>query len=90
MKIFETLDDNIVLIDGVKYQRMVDETPKPPTLYSIIAECMLAHQKYVDTPLLENIMDRVKVEWVPGEYQSYSFYNEGWNECLQEIKKNLK
>jgi hypothetical protein len=90
MKIFETLDDNIVLIDGVKYQRMVNETPKPITLELIIVECMIGYNNTVIPELIENILDRVQVEWLPDEYQSYSGYNEGWNDCLETIKGNIK
>ena len=90
IKIFETLDDNIVLIDGVKYQRMVNETPKPITLELIIVECMIGYNNTVIPELIENILDRVQVEWLPDEHQSYSGYNEGWNDCLETIKGNIK
>jgi hypothetical protein len=91
MKIFETLDDNIVLIDGVKYQRMVNETPKPITLELIIVECMVAHQGGVDFSLIENILDRVQVEWFPcDDANDGEEYQLGWNGCLQYLRKKLK
>jgi hypothetical protein len=62
----------------------------PITLERIIIECMLAHNGEVRLEILENILDRVEVEMLPKQFQSYSSYNEGWNDCVEELKTRLR
>lgn len=62
----------------------------PITLERIIIECMIAHNGEVRLEILENILDRVEVELLPKQFQSYSSYNEGWNDCVEELKTRLR
>lgn len=89
VKLLKKLDDNTVMIDGVKYQKVV-EVPKPITLSTIIEECMVYYNNTIEVSVLENIIDRVEVEWLPKRYQSYSEYNESWNDCVDELKSKLR
>jgi predicted nucleic acid-binding Zn-ribbon protein len=62
----------------------------PITLERIIIECMIAHNGEVRLEILENILDRVEVEMFPKQFQSYSSYIEGWNDCVVELKTRLR
>ena len=88
VKLLKKLGDDTVMIDGVKYQKVVEE-PKPITLKRIIWQCMESYNKTVQLPVIERVLDRVEVEWFPKKYHSYSFYNRGWNDCVDELKGKL-
>jgi len=81
------IDDDIVMINGVKYQRIV-EKPKPQTLYDIIREW----NDNEDYPTCEELVNRIE-KWLPlegcRELKSYE-YSAGWNDCLKTIKTNLR
>ncbi len=62
----------------------------PITLERIIIECMIAHNGEIRLEILENILDRVEVEMFPKQFQSYSSYNEGWNDCVENLKTRLR
>ena len=86
MKIFETLDDNTVMIDGVKYQK-VEEEPKeePESLYNILLDDF-------DVDDCEIICHNVE-KWLPDEveYEENELgYNQGWNDCLTSIQDKIK
>lgn len=83
MKIFETIDENTVRIDGVEYKKV--ETPKPSTLLDIIRDW----NDDEDDPPCEVLADMI-ADWLPDRFQSYQGYGEGWNDCLDEIKENLR
>jgi molybdopterin converting factor small subunit len=62
----------------------------PITLQRIIEECMLGRNRQIQLDLVENILDRVEVEMLPKNFQSYCEYNQGWNDCIEEIKTRLR
>lgn len=62
----------------------------PITLECIIIECMILHNNAIQLELLENILERVEVEMFPKQFQSYSSYNEGWNDCVETLKTRLR
>jgi hypothetical protein len=81
----EYIDEQMVIINGVQYQRV--EEPKPPTLYNTL---------YVRSSMYSSVCDTVceiVEKWLPlegcHELKSYD-YSEGWNDCLQHLKENLK
>ena len=70
----------------------------PITLERIIIECMLAYNGEIRLEILENILDRVEVEFL-----SYKVvmdeqepivdiveYHRGWDNCLKELKRRLR
>lgn len=84
----EVVDENTVKIEGVEYKKV--EKPKPITLQRIIEECMFSLNREIHLTLVEHILDRVEVEFFPKKSQSYSSYNEGWDDCIEEIKRRLR
>ena len=65
----------------------------PITLQRIIEECMLGRNRQIQLDLVENILDRVEVEWFTlegcHELKSYD-YSEGWNNCIKKLKERLR
>jgi molybdopterin converting factor small subunit len=63
----------------------------PITLQRIIEECMLARNREIQLDLIENILDRVEVEFFPklGSIEP-PLYNDGWEDCLKELKGRLR
>jgi hypothetical protein len=78
-------DPNIIIIDGIKYQKV--EEPKPPTLYDALYE-----KGGMYSSVWNRVIEIVE-EWLPlegcHELKSYDYSN-GWNACLQHLKENLK
>ena len=71
---------DIIEIGGVKYQRV--EEPKPQTLLEIIQDD--------EGVSWEELMNNIE-NWLPNEViEDGEDYNKGWNDCLQQIKENLK
>jgi hypothetical protein len=89
-------DENTIVVGGVKYQRMED--PKPQTLERIITECMIGYNNTVIVELMERILDRVEVEWMPDKVVmdkeepivDVVEYHRGWDNCIKYLKDNLK
>jgi hypothetical protein len=84
MRVYQKLDEETIMIDGVKYQKV--EEPKPPTLYEMFCKEQL---EFVNREVICDIVER----WLPDEleYEEDEMgYNQGWNDCLNEIKKNLR
>ena len=82
----EYYDEQTVIINGVQYQRV--EEQKPQTLYEAL------HKVYYGTTYVhkDEICDSVE-RWLPDEleYEENEMgYNQGWNDCLNEIKRNLR
>ncbi len=76
----EVVDDEIVTINGVKYQRV--EEPKPQTLLEYFNSFGI-----VGAEGICNIF----AKWLPDEMiEDGEDYNNGWNDCLQHLKENLK
>ncbi len=63
----------------------------PITLQRIIEECMLGLNREIQLDLVENILDRVEVEFFP-KLASIEppLYNDGWEDCLKELKGRLR
>ena len=81
----EVVDENTVKIEGVEYKKV--EKPKPQTLLEIIREW----NDDDDNPPCEILVDMIKKEWLPDEMNDDGEeYHYGWNDCLNEIKKNLR
>ena len=95
MRVYQKLDEETIMIDGVKYQKV--EEPKPPTLYGVIAQWMLdTHTDNIDWDVptcVDDLVDRIEKEWLPDEleYEEDEMgYTQGWNDCLNEIKTKLR
>jgi hypothetical protein len=87
MRVYQKLDEETIMIDGVKYQKV--EEPKPQTLKDIIREWWGDDET---SSTCDELLDKI-VGWLPDEleYEEDEMgYNQGWNDCLNEIKKNLR
>lgn len=71
-----------------KKQQQLKEMPI--TLQRIIEECMFIYNRQIQLDVVENILDRVEIEFFPKKSQSYQEYNEGWNDCVEELKRRLR
>ena len=79
----EVVDDEIVTINGVKYQRV--EEPKPQTLYDALCE---KHGRY--SSVCDTVCEIVK-EWLPAEMiEDGEEYHYGWNACLKYLRERIK
>lgn len=67
----------------------------PITLQRIIEECMFVHNRQIQLDLVENVLDRVEIEFLSkphqeaGDTETY-YKNKGWNNCLKELKVRLR
>ena len=92
----EYLDDKMVIVNGVQYQKV--EEPKPQTLQRIIEECMLGRNREIQLDLVENILDRVEVEFLTNkvmldEEEPLSVmmdYRTGWENCIKYLKERVR
>ncbi len=76
----EYLDDKMVIVNGVQYQKV--EEPKPQTLLEYFNSFGIIGA--------EGICNIV-AKWLPDEViEDGEDYNNGWNDCLQHLKENLK
>jgi hypothetical protein len=76
-------DPNIIIIDGIKYQKV--EPPKPPTLYDALCEKGGMYSSVCDT-----IVEIVS-EWLPNDDpHDGEEFQLGWNACLNYLRENLK
>ena len=83
MRVYQKLDEETIMIDGVKYQKV--EEPKPKILYEMFYNKGLVS-------ICDTVCDIV-ADWLPDELEQEEDemgYNQGWNDCLNEIKKNLR
>ncbi len=90
------IEGEYATIMGVKYKR-VEEPKKPETLYGVIAQWMLdIHTDNIDWDVptcVDDLVDRIEKEWLPDELEHEENevgYNQGWNDCLTEIKGKLR
>ena len=83
MKIFETLDDNIVLIDGVKYQKVEEPKEEPKSLYNILLDDF-------DVDDCEIICHNVENWLPPDDHHDGEEYQLGWNACLEYLRDKIK
>jgi molybdopterin converting factor small subunit len=88
------IDEHVRKINQLKSAIQVKEQQlkqMPITLQRIIEECMLARNREIQLDLVENILDRVEVEFFPklGSIEP-PLYNDGWEDCLKELKGRLR
>lgn len=82
---------NLINVQERRKQKLEElQRQKPITLERIIEECMIGYNGLIQPEILENILDRVEVEMLPKKSQSYSSYNEGWDDCIEEMKGRLR
>jgi hypothetical protein len=76
------IEGEYATIMGVKYKRV--ESPKPPTLYDVIYEW------YHEDATIDYLITKIK-QWLPPEViEDGEEYHNGWNDCLQHLKENIK
>jgi hypothetical protein len=81
MRVYQKLDEETIMIDGVKYQKV--EEPKPPTLYEMFCKEQL---EFVNREVICEIVER----WLPDEDDGDDRYACGWNDCVEKLKLRLK
>jgi hypothetical protein len=81
MRVYQKLDDETIMIDGVKYQKV--EEPKPQTLYEMFCKEQL---EFVNREVICDIVER----WLPDEDDGDDRYACGWNDCVEKLKLRLK
>ena len=80
------IEGDYATIMGIRYKRV--EEPKPQTLYEALSK-VYDGTTYVHK---DEICDAVE-RWLPDEleYEEDEMgYNQGWNDCLNEIKRKLR
>jgi molybdopterin converting factor small subunit len=83
---------NLINVQTRRKQKLEElERQKPITLQRIIEECMVGRNREIQLDLVENILDRVEVEFFPklGSIEP-PLYNDGWEDCLKELKGRLR
>jgi hypothetical protein len=75
-----------VWFNDVKHGKYDDEVsePKSQTLYN-----RLYDELSYDFDSCNDIVDLVE-DWLPKTFQSYGEYQEGWNDCIEEIREKLR
>jgi hypothetical protein len=90
---------NLINVQERRKQKLEElQRQKPITLQRIIAECMVGHNREIQVELLENILDRVEMEFLSNkvmldEEEPLSVmmdYRTGWKNCIKYLKENLK
>ncbi len=90
---------NLINVQNRRKQKLEElQRQKPITLQRIIAECMLGLNREIQLDLVENILDRVEVEFLSNkvmldEEEPLSVmmdYGTGWKNCIKYLKENLK
>jgi len=75
------LDEETIMIDGVKYQKV--EEPKPKILYEMFCK---EHGQFINRDVICEIVER----WLPDEDDGDDRYACGWNDCVEKLKLRLK
>ncbi len=81
MRVYQKLDEETIMIDGVKYQKV--EEPKPKTLYEMFCK---EHGQFINRDVICEIVER----WLPDEDDGDDRYACGWNDCVEKLKLRLK
>ena len=81
MRVYQKLDEETIMIDGVKYQKV--EEPKPKILYEMFCKEQL---EFVNREVICDIVER----WLPDEDDGDDRYACGWNDCVEKLKLRLK
>ena len=85
------IEGDYATIMGVKYKRV--DPPKPQTLKELLVEWYETANFVQSKDVIANEIVNVVAEWLPDEleYEEDEMgYNQGWNDCFNEIKKNLR
>jgi hypothetical protein len=78
-------------LNNIKERKLKQLNKFPISLERIIAECMVGYNNMIQPELLENILDRVEVEFLSVKpYEINLYYGEGWEDCVRELKKRLR
>ena len=86
MRVYQKLDEETIMIDGVKYQKV--EEPEPQTLLEIIREW----NDDDDNPPCEILVDMIE-RWMTQyecDYVVCAEYLQGYNALMETLKENLK
>jgi molybdopterin converting factor small subunit len=90
---------NLINVQERRKQKLEElERQKPITLQRIIEECMLGRNREIQLDLVENILDRVEVEFLSNkvmldEEEPLSVmmdYGTGWKNCIKYLKEGLR
>jgi len=81
MRVYQKLDEETIMIDGVKYQKV--EEPKPKILYEMFCK---EHGQFINRDVICEIVER----WLPDEDDGDDRYACGWNDCVEKLKLRLK
>ena len=85
MKIFETLDDNTVLIDGIKYQKVEEPKEEPKSLYEMLDG--------FGSPINRDYVCDTVEKWLNDNRWNSNFkgeYFSGWNDCIDDLQQKIK
>ncbi len=69
----------------------VFDTPKKGTLYDIIADWWdeIFINNNPSGQNIESLIGQIE-EWLPETFESYGEYQEGWNDCVENLRLKLK
>jgi molybdopterin converting factor small subunit len=87
---------NLINVQNRRKQKLEElERQKPITLQRIIVDCMVGYNSMIQVELLENILDRVEVEFFPNLQQEAGdtgvyYKNKGWNNCIKYLKERVR
>ena len=92
MKNFETLDDNTVLIDGIKYQKVEEPKEEPKSLYEMLVPPYNMVGYMFNDGQLDWFCDNVE-KWLNDNRWNSNFkgeYFSGWNDCIDDLQQKIK
>ena len=90
---------NLINVQNRTKQKLEElQRQKSITLERIIVDCMIGHNSMIQLELLENILDRVEVEFLSNkvmldEEEPLSVmmdYRTGWKNCIKYLKERLR
>ena len=88
MRVYQKLDKETIMIDGVKYKRV--EEPKSKTLTDLITrwwnDTFVTHTSWGAKTSIADLVDQIEL-WLPKEHDTNS---DGWNKCVRMIRENLR
>ncbi len=81
MRVYQKLDEETIMIDGVKYQKV--EEPKPQTLYDVLQDDFDSDDREIVCDVVQRWLgDNIEVDTEE--------YNMGWNACLEHLRYKIK
>jgi hypothetical protein len=87
------IEDDIVLINNVKYKRIEEQSPQPPkTLYDRFSDSLDGYIYSICDTRLKSTLCTIVGNWLPKEleHKSINSYSSGWNDCLTHLRKTIK